>query len=177
MSQSGGGSEELYSNGSRRRAQSIHRHSSNWLIVRCSGVSIINLVPTGLESVCLWAAYFFHLAGISLPAKYLKYIAMYISLGKLRLCPKTAYGSLTVSPLSLHPLLCQISICLNQPFGTQGNPWRWNETYFLQKRNKGHRKAFVIQSPKGFYVISMVKISCDSRYSSGSSIIYGKASN
>ena len=32
-------------------------------------------------------------------------------------------------------------------------------------------------SPKGFYLISMVKISFDSRFSSGCSIIYGKVSN
>ena len=105
--------------------------------MKCSGVCIINLVPASQESLCLWAAYFFHLAGVSLPAKYLKYIAMYISLGKLRFCPRTAYCSLTASPLSLHPLLSQISICLNQPVGSQGSSWRWNETYFLQRRNKG----------------------------------------
>ena len=148
MSQSGGGSEEHYSNGSRGRAQSIHRHSSNWLIVRSSGVRIINLIPTGLESLCLWAAYFIHLAGVSVPVKYLKYTVMYISLGKVRLCLRTAYHSLTASPLSLHPLLSQISICLNQPFGTQGSSWRWNEAYFLQKKKQGTQKGFCDQEPQ-----------------------------
>ena len=38
-------------------AWSAHGPSSDWLVVRSLGVSIINLlVPTGLESPCWWAA-------------------------------------------------------------------------------------------------------------------------
>lgn len=37
---------------------SAHGHSSDWTVVRLSGVSIVNLlVPTSLESTCLWVAY------------------------------------------------------------------------------------------------------------------------
>ena len=51
MSRPGRGSEGFYSNGSRRRAGSACGHSSDWLVVRQLGVSIINLVPTSLGSV------------------------------------------------------------------------------------------------------------------------------
>lgn len=33
-----------------------------------------------------------------------------------------------------------ISNCFNMPFGTLGRSRRQNETYFLQVRNRGHRK-------------------------------------
>ena len=46
----------------------------------------------------------------------------------------------TDSPLLLHPLLPLISKCLNLPFGTQGRSRRLNKAYFLQIRNRGHRK-------------------------------------
>ena len=37
---------------------SARGHSSDWWVVRSSGVSILNLlVPTSLGSTCLWAAY------------------------------------------------------------------------------------------------------------------------
>lgn len=36
---------------------STHGHSSNSLVVRSVGVSIINLLPSGLRSMYLWAAY------------------------------------------------------------------------------------------------------------------------
>ena len=37
---------------------STHGHSSNWLVVRSVGLSIINLLlPSGLGSMYLWAAY------------------------------------------------------------------------------------------------------------------------
>ena len=42
-----------------------------------------------------------------------------------------------------------ISNCLNLSLGTQRRSWRLNEAYFLRRRNRGHRKAFVSGSPTG----------------------------
>ena len=41
----------------KEQAWSAHGHSSDWWVVRSSGVNIIHLlVPPGLGSTCLWAA-------------------------------------------------------------------------------------------------------------------------
>ena len=57
VSQLGEDSEKFYSNCS-KRAWSACGHSSDWLVVKLVGISIINLqFPTGLGSTCLWAAY------------------------------------------------------------------------------------------------------------------------
>ena len=45
--------------------------------------------------------------------------------------PRLYYCSLTVPPLSLHPLPSLISICFKLLFGTQGRLWRLNVAYFL----------------------------------------------
>ena len=45
--------------------------------------------------------------------------------------PRLYCCSLTVPPLSLHPLPSLISICFNLFFGTQGRLWRLNVAYFL----------------------------------------------
>ena len=61
--------------------------------------------------------------------------------------PRLHYCLLTAPPLSLHPLPSLISNYLKLPFGTQGRSKRLNEAYFLQTRNRGHRKAFVPGDP------------------------------
>ena len=65
------------------------------------------------------------------------------------------YCFLPVAPLSLHPLPSLISNCLNLPVGTQGSSWRLNEACFLQTRNWGRRKDFVLRSPTGSCSVSL----------------------
>ena len=70
-------------------------------------------------------------------------------------CPKAArFFSLTIPPLSLHPLLSMISNCLNLPFGIQGRSWKLNEAYFIKIRHGGHRKAFVPRNLIGPCLVS-----------------------
>ena len=63
------------------------------------------------------------------------------------------YHPLTAPPLFLYPHHSLISNCLNLLFGTQGRSRRLNEAYFLQTRNRGHRKDLYSraqQSPAQF---------------------------
>ena len=74
-----GGDRESYSNGSKRRAGSVHGHSSDWLVVTQLEVSISNLlILTGLTtSLCACGQYrvnVSHLVGVSVSAKQLKHI-------------------------------------------------------------------------------------------------------
>ena len=57
------------------------------------------------------------------------------------------YCFLTASPLFLHPLPPLMSSCLNLPFRTQGRSRRLNETYYLQMKNRGPRKALCPEGP------------------------------
>ena len=68
-------------------------------------------------------------------------------------CLSLQYGfSLLLPCLYISSL---ISNCLNLPFGTQRRSWMFNEAYFLQTRDWGHRKYFGLKSPTGFYVVSI----------------------
>ena len=62
-------------------------------------------------------------------------------------CPRVHYGFSTVPPLSLHPLPSLISNFLNLAFGTQERSGRLDEAYFLQTRNRGHRKDLYPRGP------------------------------
>ena len=61
--------------------------------------------------------------------------------------PRLHYCFLTAPPLFLHSLPSLISNCLNLPFVTQWRSGRLNEAYFLQTRNRGHRKALYLGWP------------------------------
>ena len=63
-------------------------------------------------------------------------------------CPRVHYGFSTVPSLSLHPLPSLISNFLNLAFGTQERSGRLDEAYFLQTRNRGHRKVLDPGSPE-----------------------------
>ena len=90
----------------------------------------------------------FHLAGGSVSAKQLK-ILLCVSLeGEPEPCPKLHRCCLTAPLFSPHPLPFLISNCLNLPFGTQGRSWSLHETYFLQTRNWGPRKASIRRAPQ-----------------------------
>ena len=124
----GAGGEESDRNGS-KRVWSAHRHSSE------SSFSIINLlVPTDLGSTCLWAvnSQLLPPGGVSVSAKWLKDIVIYISLGEAR---TLSQGGTTVcldySSLVSSSLLFPTSKYLNLPFGTQVKSWRLNEVSFL----------------------------------------------
>ena len=68
-------------------------------------------------------------------------------------CISLQYGfSLLLPCLYISSL---ISNCLNLPFETQRRSWMFNEAYFLQRRDWGHRKYFGLKSPTGFYVVSI----------------------
>ena len=149
MSQPGGGSEEFYSNGS-KRARSAGGHSSDWFVVRLSrsqhhrpsgsnrsGVYVL-VGSTQLTSPTWWG-----LQCLQNSSKVLLCVSLE---GEPGPCPKAALlFLLTAPPLSPGPLPSRISICLN----LQGRSWRLNEAYFLLSRNGGHRKAFVPRSPTG----------------------------
>ena len=77
------------------------------------------------------------------------YYYVYSLRGNQDLAPRLYYFSLTVPPLSLHPLPSLISNCLNLSLGAQGRSWWLNEVHFLRKINVRHRKAFVPRSPRG----------------------------
>ena len=133
-------------------------HSSDWLVVRSLGVSIINLlVPISLGCASLRAAYsnFFHSVwgvggGFSNCKTVQRYCYMYPLRGYQEPSPRLYYCFVTASLLSLHPLLFLISNCLNLPFETQGRSWRLNESIsYKQETERGHRKPFVSRSPIG----------------------------
>ena len=73
--------------------------------------------------------------------------------------PRLHYCFLTAPPLSLHPLPSLISNCLNLPFGTQERSGRLDEAYFLQTRNRGHRKASVPRSLQGSWTVKKQTVS------------------
>ena len=52
-------------------------------------------------------------------------------------------------PLFLFSIRSLIISCLNLPFGTQGRSGRLNEAYFLQTRNREHRKDLYLGTPQG----------------------------
>ena len=84
-----GGDRESYSNGSKKRAGSVHGHYSDWLVVKQLEVSITNLlILTSLTtSLCALGQYrfnFSHLVGVSVSAKQLKHI-VYIHGGGTRI--------------------------------------------------------------------------------------------
>ena len=71
---------------------------------------------------------------------------MYPLRGSQTLASKMYYCSLSVLPWSLPLLPHLISNCLNQPLGTQVNPWGLNEAHFLKKkRNEDTQKGFCAQ--------------------------------
>ena len=59
-----------------------------------------------------------------------------------RTAPRLYYCFLTVSPLSLHPLPCLISNCLNLPFGTQGRSWRLESVPYKQETGNTGRLRY-----------------------------------
>ena len=61
--------------------------------------------------------------------------------------PRLHYCFFTAPPLFLHPLPSLISNCSNLPFLTQGRSRRLNKAYFLQTRNRGHRKDLYPAGP------------------------------
>ena len=91
---------------------------------------------------------FSHLVGISVSAKLLKDIVMYIRWWGTRTLPQgCTVFSLDCSSLVSHLLLSLISNCLNLPVGTQEMPWRLNEAYFLKSKKWGTQEGFCTQKP------------------------------
>ena len=93
------------------------------------GLSIINfLVPMGLGSTCLWAAYFSHLEGVQYLQTAQRYCCVYPSMGNQDLAPGLHYyfSQLSVSGV-LHPLPYLISNCVNLLFGSWMKPISCNE--------------------------------------------------
>ena len=119
----------------------------------------LNCVTVSLEQRMLHQIVnIFHLVRGSVSAKQLK-ILLCVSLeGEPGPCPKLDHRFLTAPLFCPHPLPFLITNCLNLPFGTQGRSWSLHETYFLQTRNWGHRKASihrVPQSPACFHCHSI----------------------
>ena len=132
VSPPGGGSEEFYSHGSKRRPRSARGHSFGGEVSgsrhhqpsgsKRSGVymlvgSIQFTSPPGRDfSICKTAQ---------------RYCYVYPLRENQDPAPRLHYCFLTALPLSLHPLPSLISNCLNLLFGTQGGSRRLNEAYIL----------------------------------------------
>ena len=79
--------------------------------------------------------------GALVPAEELKDPAAYIPQGGTKTLPQgCAIVSWMLPFLSWHLLHSLRSNCLNLPLVTQERLWRLNEAYFLQTRNRVHRK-------------------------------------
>lgn len=79
--------------------------------------------------------------GALVPAEKNSKILLVVSLeGEPRPCPTLHYCFLTILPLCLHDLTSLVSNWLKLLFGTQRRSRRRNEAYFLQTRNRGHRR-------------------------------------
>ena len=66
------------------------------------------------------------------------------------------YCFLTAPPLFMHSLISLVSNCLSLPFGIQGRSRRRNEAYFLQTRNRGHRKGLYREGRTGSCSVSLL---------------------
>ena len=95
----------------------------------------------------------FHLSGGLSSAEELKGTVICIPWERTGPGPKAALLFLDCSFFVLHALLSLISHCLNPLFGTQGRSRRLKKAYFLQTRNRGHRKICVgvPQGPAQFH--------------------------
>ena len=71
--------------------------------------------------------------------------------------PRLCYFFLTVLALSLHPLPSLVSTCLNLSLRTLGRSWKLNGAHFLRTRNGGHRKAYVLRSPTGLCLVTILE--------------------
>ena len=105
---------------------SDHGHSSDWLVVRKSGISIINLlVLTGLGILCLWTAVNSpHLVeGFSVYKTVQRYCSVYPLVGNQGCAPRLHYFFLTALSclciLSL-PWLVAVWICCLVLVGVHG---------------------------------------------------------
>ena len=155
VSQPGSGSEEFYSNGS-KRPWSAHGHSSDGLVMRFVADSIINLlVPIGLRSMCLWAAYsyFSHLVEVSVSVKQLKDIVMCIPWeGNQDFPPRLPYCYLIVPPFLLSLcipflLLATVWTC---PLEFREGPGGWIKHISCNQEMGKSERLLCSEAPQGF---------------------------
>ena len=80
--------------------------------------------------------------------------------------PRLHYCILAIAPLSLPPFPSQISNCLSLPFGTPGRLRRLESVPYKQEMRD--RKASVLRSPTGSYLVSVgLLLECSSSYTFG----------
>ena len=117
-------------------------HSFNPEIIWCQ-VVIWKLWPSQEWGVLHQVGNIFHLLGVLVQQEF-RDTVMYIPWGGTKTLPPKLYNCFLTSPLLfLHPLPFLTSSCLNLLFGTQ---------------RSGNRKAFVLRSPTGSYLVSIFLI-------------------
>ena len=130
VSQLGEDGEKFYTN-CPKRAWSVHGHSSDGLVV-ANEESVSSNFRSNWSGVYMFVgsipsltANFSHLEGVSVSAKWLKDIFVWILWWENRTLPQGFFSLVSQSLPSL------INNCLNLPIGTQGRSWSLSEGCFL----------------------------------------------